>query len=266
MTLSYVDVEALNLRSRPVADPGTRVAILHLGQQVERIEDVERMEDVDQAGWVRIGTTVDGAPTEGFVKAEFLRQPVPDPREALIEQAVKEWLRFEKGLGKEDVDPFYRYVGEMWQAIGLDLDGKDRDVPWSAAAISFMVRHAGKKAKLYKKFRFAPAHARYIHDSIKKRLDGDTATPFWGFRLHENRPQLGDLVCRWRETPRTFDDAVTQDSFKSHCDIIVRITANDVLAIGGNVNQSVSITTYKLTESGFLADRDEVFAHLVNRA
>lgn len=259
MPLRYVDVEALNLRSQPIGIPGTRAALLHLGQQVEALEDT------DQDGWLRVGTKLDGQLTEGFVKAEFLRSPSSEMREALVEQSVREWLRFEKGLGKEDVNPFYRYVGDMWKAIGLDLDGKDRDVPWSAAAISFMVRNAAERESLYEKFRFAPAHARYIHDAITKRLDGDGATPFWGFRLHEVRPQLGDLVCRWRETARTFDDAIHQDSFKSHCDVVVRVTASNVLAIGGNVNQSVSITAYDLTESGFLADRNEVFAHLVNR-
>ena len=39
--------------------------------------------------------------------------------EALIAQTIREWLRFEKGLGREFDDPFAGYVGEMWQAIGM---------------------------------------------------------------------------------------------------------------------------------------------------
>ena len=74
------------------------------------------------------------------------------------------------------------------------------------------------------------------------------------------------MVCRWRETERDFDDAAVSDAFKSHCDIIVRITADEVFAIGGNVSHSVSITRYDKTPSGFLADSNNVFAHLVNRA
>jgi hypothetical protein len=34
--------------------------------------------------------------------------------------------------------------------------------------------------------------------------------------------------------------------------------------MGGNVNNSVSITRYDKTASGFLADTNNVFAHLVN--
>jgi hypothetical protein len=259
MMLRYVDVEALNFRSQPVVSPATRVAILHLGQPVELLDPP------DQPGWARIAAEIDGQPRDGFVNESFLRPPVSDAREALIAAAVRAWLQFEKGLGKEFADPFAGFVGEMWRAIGLDLDGRDRDVPWSAAAISFMVREAGEQFAGYRRFRFAAAHARYIHDAIVRRDAGDTSAPFWGFRLHEQRPALGDMVCRWRETPRDFDDAAHQDAFKSHCDIIVRITADDLLAIGGNVAQSVSITRYQLTQSGFLADADQVFAHLVNR-
>ena len=257
--LMYVDAEALNFRSKPEVSPGTRRGVLHLCQPVEVLGDA------GSPGWARLKAKIDGAEQEGFVSARFLRAPVTDAREALIAEAIREWLRFEKGLGREMEDPFAGFVGDMWQAIGFDLDGRDRDVPWSAAAISFMVRNAGKDFAKYRGFRFAAAHARYVHDSIVKRETGDEAAPFWGFRLHERRPELGDMVCRWRETPRDFDDARASDSFKSHCDIIVRISPDEVFAIGGNVGHSVSITRYDKTASGFLADSNGVFAHLVNR-
>ena len=256
----HVDAEALNLRSEPEISPETRLGILHLCQPVDVLGQAEA------PGWVRLSAELDGRMREGVVSARFLRAPTADAREALIAQAIREWLRFEKGLGREFNDPFAGFVGEMWQAIGMSLDGRDRDVPWSAAAISFMVRNAGQTFAPYRNFRFAAAHARYIHDAIVKRRADDAGAPFWGFRLHERRPELGDMVCRWRETERDFDDAAVSDAFKSHCDIIVRITADEVFAIGGNVSHSVSITRYDKTPSGFLADSNNVFAHLVNRA
>jgi hypothetical protein len=44
------------------------------------------------------------------VKAEIdglpsLREPVSPSREALVGEAIKEWLRFEKGQGIENDDP-----------------------------------------------------------------------------------------------------------------------------------------------------------------
>jgi hypothetical protein len=96
-------------------------------------------------------------------------------------------------------------------------------------------------------------------------MNNDETTPFWGMRLFEAQPQLGDVVCKWRETPQTFETAAVNDAYKSHCDIIVRIGPNDLQAIGGNVNNSVSLTTYKKTPSGFVERADNVFALLVNK-
>ena len=263
MTTMYVDIDALNLRTTPEVKPDNRhpsIPILHICQRVEALADA------DANGWVQVRVEAEGAgAAEGFVSGKFLRQPVAEAREALVSQAIAEWLRFEKGLGRETVDPFFKFVGEMWKAIDQPLDGKDNDVPWSAAAISFMVRNAGKEFKKYKKFKFAAAHSRYIHDAISRRINEDDTVPFWGFRLFEVRPQIGDIVCKWRETPRTFDDAAVSDAYKSHCDIVIRIGPDDLQAIGGNVNNSVSLTTYRKTPSGFVERADNAFALLVNR-
>jgi hypothetical protein len=260
----FVDLEALNLRSAPEMTPETRIAILHLGQPVDVLSPAPEF------GWIRIKTTVDGVTKTGVVKAEIngqqsLRNPVSPQREALVAQAIAEWLRFEKGQGQEHHAPYFTYIGEMWQAIGLNLDGRDRDQFWSAAAISFMVRNAGSTVPKYMKFKFAAAHARYMHDAILRREKNDTKAPFWGFRLHEIKPEIGDIACKWRESPRDFDDAANSDAFKSHTDIIVSVQPDFVLAIGGNVGQSVNITRYAKTGAGFLAPQDQVFMHMVNR-
>jgi hypothetical protein len=255
----FVTATSLNFRKADdAADSAVRGRIF-LCHPVEILK-----EPVAGSKFCKVRTVFGGQPEQGFVARSFLREAAGDTREALIARAVKEWHRFERGLGKETVDPFFRFVGEMWRAIGLDLDGKDTDQFWSAACISFIVRHSGPK---YGKFKFAAAHARYIHDSIKRRFADDATAPFWGFRLHERKPQLGDIVCKWRENPVDFDDARHRDDFKSHCDIVVQIdtTQNTLLAIGGNVSNSVSVTTYKLSANDFLAPSDGVFALMANR-
>ena len=92
---------------------------------------------------------------------------------------------------------------------------------------------------------FATAHARYIHDAINQRLGG-TQSPFWGYRLEEEKPQLGDMVCAWREVRTDFDYAADHRSFKSHCDIIVEIKKTGVKAVGGNVSNSMAIKNFQL--------------------
>ena len=130
-----------------------------------------------------------------------------------------------------------------------------------------MVRNAGKALpnSKYLQFRFAAAHARYVHDSIKKRLENDENTPFWGFDLHERQPQIGDIVCRGRANSSVdFEYAAKHHRFKSHCDIIVRIKEEAVVAIGGNVSHSIKRTEYDKTPDGFLDDTKNVYALLVN--
>ena len=158
--IEYVNGDASNLRSEPVVDPATRKDLLHLGQQLETVGDISR------DGWWQVRTTVGGDPDESFVKAIIsaspatgfverppLRDPVSDRREALVAEAVKQWRRLDSGQGKEHRDPFSGFIAEMWQAIGQGLSGRDRDVPWSAVAISFMVRQAGERFDVYRRFR-----------------------------------------------------------------------------------------------------------------
>jgi hypothetical protein len=262
MTIKYVDTTSLNFRDKPKLDSNI-IASLHLGTPV----------DVGGSGsgqFVEAVVDISGTTTKGFISDRFLRDPVSDGREALIAAAVTEWKRFDFGIGKENKKPYAGFVGEMWKALGMNLDGFDTDVPWSAAAISFMVRNAGKApaGSLYGDFRFAAAHSRYVHDAIKRRNSSDKTAPFWGFDLDEAKPRLGDLVCRSRAGSNVdFDHASRRDSFKSHCDIIVSIPAGGgtVVALGGNVSNSVKATTYDLTAGGFLDNTKNVYAILVNR-
>jgi hypothetical protein len=252
----FVDLEALNFRTSPdTSSLANRIGILHLGQSVKEIGPASA------ENWVEIEAEIGGVPKRGMVKAEInglssLREPVSKAREALISEAIKEWLRFEQGQGKEHIAPFSGFVGDMWNAIDLNLDGDDVGVPWSAAAISFMVRNAGKNFPKYNNFKFAAAHWKYMHDSIMKQKAEDTNAPFWGFRLFQKQPEIGDIVGQYRLRPHDFDDAAAGRAFASHCDIIVSERPDFVLAIGGNVRNSVSITRYEKTPGGFIDDNN----------
>jgi hypothetical protein len=267
-----VDVEALNLRSQPAIAPNNRLGILHLGQAVEMIEGgtdkwhfvQTKLNKADVKGFVAV--EIPAQPATGFVPHPSLRTPVSGAREALVSAAIEQWLRFAKGMGRENADPFYRFVGEMWKAIKIpNLDGKDVDTPWSAAAISFMVRNAAASFSSYSKFKFAAAHSKYMHDSIVQREKKNALAPFWGFELHEALPQIGDIVGRWREIPRTFQDAATSDSFKSHSDIVVSVSSDFVLTIGGNVRNSMGIGRYPKMPSEHLSGAEGAIILMVNQ-
>jgi hypothetical protein len=259
MATLKVKTDSLNLRKSPEIKSDNIITALPLAQEVEVVNG-----NPNDRFW-EVKTLINGSTLQGFASAAFLRQPVSVAKEALISAAVKEWLRFERGDKLEEDDPHYKYVGEYWSKIGLNYDGRSRDennqnIAWSAAFISFVARAAG-----YKDFKFASAHSTYIHDAVKKRRSNTTSAPFWGFNVNEHKPQLGDLVCRWRGNNAISSmDSLPSGGFKSHCDIVVEIRDTEVRTLGGNVSNSVSITTYPLNSSGFLRATRKVFGILKN--
>jgi hypothetical protein len=254
MTTLKVKTESLNLRNSPEIKEGNIITALPLAQTVEVIDGnpANRFWEVE--------TIINGETLRGFISAAFLRQPVSEFKEALISAAVKEWLRFERGDKLEYEDPQYKYVGEYWSKINLNLDGRNRDQPWSAAFISFVARAAG-----YNNFKFAAAHSTYVYDAVDKRKSNTTTAPFWGFNINDYKPQLGDLVCRGRgENLVKSIDSLPPGGFKSHCDVVVEIRDTEVRTLGGNVEQTVFITPYPLTANGFLRAAKNVYGVLRN--
>ena len=258
MAVMFVDVEALNFRDAP---DGTKIGSLFLTQKADVLGE-------EPGGWARVRAAVAGAEREGFVAKRFLRPPVTRHREALIAAVSREFMRFDRGQGKEHVRTFSGYVGEMWKAVGVNnTDGTDRDLPWSAAAISFVVRNAGAA---YGGFRFATTHSKFVHQAIRAREEEDRAVPFWGHRLNEVRPQIGDIVAR--DNPEyapvvDFDVAARLDSYRSHSDVVVSVDSERqrLLATGGNVGDSMGISVYDLAPGDFLAGTRHTFALLRNR-
>src|SRR5215217_1687747 len=132
MSTRHVRSDTLNLRSAPVVADDNIVAELVCGERVDTLTPV------DAEGWVNVEATVDTVRRRGFVKDRLLRDPAAEAKERLISAAVGEWLRFDRGAGREDLPPFFTFVGEMWKQVGQPhLDGRNRDQPWSAAFISF---------------------------------------------------------------------------------------------------------------------------------
>jgi hypothetical protein len=264
-TTHYVGTEGLNLRETP---DGTIIRALTIGQPVSDLGAA----DVD--GWRRV--EIDGQ--RGFVFGKYLRKPAAPEVEALLRAAIAEWVRFDKGQANEASDPYYLYVGEMWEAIGESYDGRSHypdgdEVPWSAAFISFVVRKAGAA---YASFKFNASHSVFSNDAIQARILSRTNRPFWGYRLTEAKPGLGDIIHRNRGSGTySFDYAENHSDFKSHSDIVVEVTPQVVRVIGGNVSDTVSlrkveggddIQEYELDANGYIAPGQRVIAVLKNRA
>ena len=265
----FVKTEGLNLRETP---NGTLIRSLTLA------EPVTVLGAASTPGWRKVRVGGD----KGVVFDKYLRPAEAPEVEALVAAVIAEWVRFDKGSADEVDDPFFKFVGEMWRSLGLNLDGRSVGedggrVPWSAAFISFVVRKAGPK---YAKFLFSDGHSKFSNDAIQARVLQRLDKPFWGFRIAEVRPEVGDIIHRNRSNRGvmqtfTFDFAANHSSFTSHSDIVVEVTDGVARVIGGNIGDSVSmqqnsggdnIQEYDLTEGGFLQTGQNVIAILKNRA
>jgi hypothetical protein len=250
-----VKSDGLNLRREPRVAAGNVIDALPLAHEVEVLGAPAANR------FVEVETVIGGQTRRGFVSADFLREPASPLKEALLRETVEQWIRFQRGRGLEFRSPFFRFVGEFWRSININhLDGRDRDQAWSAAFISFVVRRAG-----YQGFRFSDAHWRYIVDAGRQRQENATAAPFWLFRLGEHRPQVGDLLCARRQGGVSFD-SLPPDGFLSHCDVVVEVREreSEVRVVGGNVAQSVSMSTFALDANGFVAPQGPLIAIMRN--
>lgn len=289
-TTAFVATDDLMLRSRSQVIEETEIRPLPLAQKVRVDGDDER------EGWKKVTVGIDGQTLSGVVNGRFLRQEESPLKEALLKECSKHWYEFGRGFGREHwvrgreyclingevpgADPnhpcgdivtadkdYFKLVGAMWQSIGLNLTGKDRDQAWSAAFISLAVRKAG-----YTRFEFAQRHGIYVKQAIQAKLRGTQNADFWGFRINEHKPTLGDIVVQWRITRRDYDFAAENDAYKSHCDIVVEVRDGTVRTIGGNTrntfgnkcDDTVGMKSFSLNDNGFLKPANNVFAVLRN--
>lgn len=258
---------------RYVTTEGLRLRRVANGPIIRELTIGERAVDLGAAsaeGWrnVKVGTD------EGAVFGRYLREPERPEIEALLRAALDEWLRFDKGRADEKADVYYLYVREMWAAIGEPYDGRSvdingKDVPWSAAFISWVVRKAGAA---YANFQFSARHSTFVNNAIKARVTNRQDKPFWGYRITEKKPELGDIIQRNRGGGSfTFSYAENHERYESHSDIVVEVTADVVRVLGGNVGNTVALGSgdpqeYELDANGFLLPNQGIIALLKNRA
>ena len=132
------------------------------------------------------------------------------------------------------------------------------DTPWSAAFVSYVIRHSGVAANA---FRFANAHRVFIYDAFA--ASAAELTNEAGDQLYRacpvttTRPRPGDLVCHQRE-PALADanDKAVRERIRAelagstgarsirrtHCDVVAYIDApaRKMYVISGNVYQAVT--------------------------
>ncbi|WP_230168339.1 DUF2272 domain-containing protein [Roseomonas sp. CECT 9278] len=131
-----------------------------------------------------------------------------------------------------------------------------REPAWSAAFISFVLQGAGVDRR---EFPPSAAHAFYLDALILDAQRFPALAPFIPHDVADRAPQVGDLVCAdrssrpigsWRER------AADRGAFRpTHCDIVVRVGAGVVEAVGGNLRDAVTLAVMPTDAAGRLLPR-----------
>jgi hypothetical protein len=161
--------------------------------------------------------------------------------------------------GKEFKQGYIQRVGDYWsESLGLPYTGLDTGIAWSAAFISWIFKKTG-----INDFKFSESHSTYIKEAVKERKNGNLKANFVAYKINEIAPQIGDLVCYSRENKTDLFD--NQNNYRSHCDIVVSKSKNEIQVIGGNVNDAVTKKILKIDFKGELVDtNNKWFAVLKN--
>lgn len=145
--------------------------------------------------------------------------------------------------------PLSERIAAYWKFLGPEPPF----TAWSAAFISYMAQLAGAGDT----FRYSCRHSEYVHRAINAHLAQD-GSAFLGFRPEALSIGPGDIVGMNRSNAAEIDYewAVQHDHYTSHCDIVVRVTDEEITTIGGNVGPAPGTVGTKtwLWRNGTLAN------------
>lgn len=147
---------------------------------------------------------------------------------------------------------YWERVGVYWSegTKTFGIDGRNHDWYWSATFISWLMRQAGAGER----FRYSTMHSTYISQSIRNRQQQQQNGAYWGFKLGERVPAVGDIVCWTRGDSDISYDNQKGGIYPGHTDLIVALDVQNAWIIGGNVGNSVTRRPVPRTAEGFLKE------------
>ncbi len=173
-----------------------------------------------------------------------------------VKIAEDELEKWENGSIKEGSSKTLTELDDYWKSVGYTYSSMKNEA-WSAAFISWVMDQSGAKDTFEK----SASHSVYIRSAIQNRQK-DIGS--WkGYKPEEVKIKKGDLICYARQSGVTYDST---SSYASHCDLVRNVDRKQkvVKAIGGNVSDSVTESTFNIDEDGKL-NQGKHFAVLRNK-
>lgn len=152
-------------------------------------------------------------------------------------------------------------VAKYWnEGLGDSSRNGCSNYAWSAAFICWCLRQAGIRLE---QFPFHGAHHAYIRWAINNTKNGKQGKLYYGRLLDDYSPKPGDLIAQWRKPSRDAPDPdisfdrQPDEFYPSHCDIVYKVTDDRAFAIGGNVSDKVSESSFGLV-NGLLKPKKQL--------
>lgn len=255
---------ALPDNERPATHPGATPR--------ERIVEIATQEWARWGGQVvRLGRDDTACVTYSPLPAPELPPPLPEPPEVpgdsqasgqlptsadtetnANQPPMSNCLSFPDGTGMEATPLGCTLARRYWGIVGEAPSCQQVTQgawAWSAVFVSWVLRKAGLDER---QFLTGQSHSMYVVDA----RDGILPRPAFHLEPIPAMPRPGDIICAGRGRERYLEDIgeIGFGTTPMHCDIVVAVdpAARVVRAIGGNVQQSVSMEEIELGDSGRL--------------
>ncbi|MGY8526477.1 DUF2272 domain-containing protein [Paracidovorax citrulli] len=161
-------------------------------------------------------------------------------------------VQFPDGTGMEATAQGCALAQRYWAIVGKEVDCEQVTKgrwAWSAVFISWVLRQAGLDER---QFLTGESHSMYVVDA----RDGILPAPAFRVEPVPALPRPGDMICagRGRDKYLSSPADIGFGTTPMHCDIVVEVdpSTRTVKAIGGNVQQSVSMELVEMGDSGSL--------------
>ncbi|MBH5370108.1 DUF2272 domain-containing protein [Bradyrhizobium glycinis] len=159
---------------------------------------------------------------------------------------------------KEGEEPLRARVLEYFKFVGRGDVTDPAAVRWSAAYISFVLNAGGVTRA---QFPFSASHSTYILAALANRIANRMDAPIVYFDKGEMAPRVGDLIGFSDEVQSRADieRKLPDTPFHSHTNLVVELSSSKIMAIGGNVTQSIRITNVNATPDGKIIPANKHF-------
>jgi len=136
----------------------------------------------------------------------------------------------------------YERIGKYWQLLGLEYDGQDRDMPWGAAFVSWVIDQSGNPNKVP----LSPTADKIWYDSVGKGLT---------FLPSKKMPVPGDFVFfllgRNEQGIQLIRTGKTK-TFKSHSGVVYESSDKGFTSIEGNLNNGIRLREHTYDDNSLI--------------